>query len=180
MVGLFGGDLTAFLEDCAAAEDDCDVADYAGLSGWAIGIEWTPAQARLRQVFSDDTNFVIFADQFIGVSAVWGADSAAAGKKFDVEEITKALPAEGDYEAIFDIDALNFFDDFFSTTTDLDGPLLAYKFQDEEDEINYEVDSESTVWNYYNDADGVKTEVTWAGAAQLTAAAGAVAVALLF
>ena len=180
MVGLYGGDLTAFLEDCAAAEDDCDVADYAGLSGWAIGVEWTPAQARLRQATADDVNTVIFADQFIGVSAVWGAYSAAAGKKFDVEEITKALPGEGDYEAIFDIDALNFFDDFFSTTTDLDGPLLAYKFQDEEDEINYEVDSESTVWNYYNDADGVKTEVTWAGAAQLTAAAGAVAVALLF
>ena len=82
---------------------------------------------------------------------------------------------------MFDEDALNYFDDFFSPTTDLDGPLLAYKFQDEEDEIYYEVDSESTVWNYYNlGEDGVKTEVTWAGAAQLTAAAGAVAVALLF
>ena len=78
----------------------------------------------------------------------------------------------------------DFFATFLGLTTDpLDGPLLAYKFQDEEDEIYYEVDSESTVWNYYGAelfADGVKTEVTWAGAAQLTAAAGAVAVALLF
>ena len=75
----------------------------------------------------------------------------------------------------------DFFASFYGKITDpFDGPLLAYKFQDEEDEIYYEVDSESTVWNYYNDEDGVKTEVTWAGAAQLTAAAGAVAVALLF
>ena len=74
MVGLYGGDLTAFLEDCAAAEDedDCDVADYAGLTGWAIGIEWTPDQARLRQATEDDTNTVIFADQFIGARAYWG------------------------------------------------------------------------------------------------------------
>ena len=72
MVGLYGGDLTAFLEDCAAAEDDCDVADYAGLTGWAIGVEWTPDQARLRQAEEDDVNIVIFADQFIGVAAVWG------------------------------------------------------------------------------------------------------------
>ena len=57
---------------------------------------------------------------------------------------------------------------------------MSFKLQDEEEDIYYEVGSESTVWNYYNDADGEKTEVTWAGAAQLTAAAGAVAVALLF
>ena len=72
MVGLYGGDLTAFLEDCAAAEDDCDVADYAGLTGWAIGVEWTPDQARLRQATSGDVNIVIFADQFIGARAYWG------------------------------------------------------------------------------------------------------------
>ena len=100
--------------------------------------------------------------------------------KFDVEEITATLPAEEEMAFIFDLDKENFFDSFWSPDLDVYGPLLAYKFQDEEDEIYYEVDSESTVWNYYNDADGVKTEVTWAGAAQLTAAAGAVAVALLF
>ena len=62
----------------------------------------------------------------------------------------------------------------------LDGPQYAVYFQDEADEIYYEVDSTSTVWAYLANADGVDTEVTWAGAAQLTAAAGAVAVALLF
>ena len=77
LVGLFGGDLTAFLEDCAAAGDDCDVADYAGLSGWAIGIEMTPDQARLRQATEGDTNIVIFADQFIGLKVYWYSDTNA-------------------------------------------------------------------------------------------------------
>ena len=77
MVGLYGGDLTAFLEDCAAAEDDCDVADYAGLTGWAIGVEWTPDQARLRQATEGDTNIVIFADQFIGLMVYWYQDTNA-------------------------------------------------------------------------------------------------------
>ena len=79
MVGLFGGDLTAFLEDCAAAEDDCDVAEYAGLSGWAIGIEMTPDQARLRQATEGDKNRVIFADQFIGLKVYWYSDTSANG-----------------------------------------------------------------------------------------------------
>ena len=74
----------------------------------------------------------------------------------------------------------DFFEPFWFWPTDLDGPLVSFKLQDEEEDIYYEVGSESTVWNYYNEADGEKTEVTWAGAAQLTAAAGAVAVALLF
>ena len=74
MVGLYGGDLTAFLEDCAAAEDDCDVADYAGLTGWAIGVEWTPVACTMDCLDkkSEDVNNVIFADEFIGVAAVWG------------------------------------------------------------------------------------------------------------
>ena len=94
MVGLFGGDLTAFLEDCAA-EETCDEADYAGLSGWAIGIEWTPAQARLRQATADDMNVVIFEDRLIGSFALWTeALSCALGVKFDVVEITANLPLE--------------------------------------------------------------------------------------
>ena len=50
LVGLFGADLTDFLDACATA-DDCDETDYDDFSGWAIGVEWTPAAAaagRLR------------------------------------------------------------------------------------------------------------------------------------
>ena len=73
MVGLFGGDLTAFLEDCAAAEDDCDVAEYAGLSGWAIGVEWTPVACTMDCLDnkSEDSNYVIFEDRLIGSLLIW-------------------------------------------------------------------------------------------------------------
>ena len=75
LVGLFGGDLSGFLEDCAAAEEgDCDEADYAGLSGWAFGIEWTPAEAeaiRLRQANDGDVNTLVFADRLIAAAIGW-------------------------------------------------------------------------------------------------------------
>ena len=80
-----------------------------------------------------------------------------------------------------DAEVTEAFDGFWGdVSVGLDGPQYAVYFQDEADEIYYEVDSESTVWAYFGFAGGVETEVTWAGAAQLTAAAGAVAVALLF
>ena len=70
-------------------------------------------------------------------------------------------------------------------TQDLEDPSNAIRFQDSHNvpqELYYkEVGDVSTIWNYFNSfTDGVSTEVTWSGAAQLTAAAGAVAVALLF
>jgi hypothetical protein len=40
--GLFGADLTKFNEDCAALTA-CKVDDYATYSGWAVGVNWTPA-----------------------------------------------------------------------------------------------------------------------------------------
>ena len=45
-VGLFGADLTEFLADCATS-DDCDEADYDNYSGWAIGVDWTVASAKV-------------------------------------------------------------------------------------------------------------------------------------
>ena len=48
-VGLFGADLTDFLDGCAIATEECDVTEYENFSGWAIGIEWTAATVRLRQ-----------------------------------------------------------------------------------------------------------------------------------
>ena len=80
----------------------------------------------------------------------------------------------------------NSFEGFWGAgaTQKLDAPSNAFRFQDsynEPEELYLEVGDVSTIWNYFNDfTGGVSTEVTWSGAAQLTAAAGAVAVALLF
>lgn len=41
-VGLFGYDLTDFLDECATleADEDCTVADYDAYTGWAVGVNW--------------------------------------------------------------------------------------------------------------------------------------------
>ena len=180
-VGLFGGDLTAFLADCTAATDDCDPAEYDGFSGWAFGVEWAPAEAagRLRQATAADINTLVFADRLIAAQVTWvDGDNELITSDVDVDEITDAAPAADD---IADIENTDTFDGFWGdVTVGLDGPQYAVHFQEEGDDIYYEIDSESTVWAYLANAAGVETEVTWAGAAQLTAAAGAVAVALLF
>ena len=179
-VGLFGGDLTSFLDDCAAATDDCDVADYDGYSGWAFGIEWTPATAaaRLRQATAGDINTLVFEDRSIAAQVTWvDGDNTLITSDVDVTVAADA-PAAGD---IADIENTDTFDGFWGdVSVGIAGPQYAVYFQEEGADIYYEVDSESTVWAYLANAAGESTDVTWAGAAQLTAAAGAVAVALLF
>jgi hypothetical protein len=181
-VGLFGGDLTAFLADCTAATDDCDPAEYDGFSGWAFGVEWAPAEAadtRLRQATAADINTLVFADRLIAAQVTWvDGENVLITSDVDVEEITDAAPEADDIADTEVTDAFNRF--WGDVTVGLDGPQYAVHFQEEGDDIYYEIDSESTVWAYLANAAGESTDVTWAGAAQLTAAAGAVAVALLF
>ena len=188
-VGLFGADLTDFLEACVTS-DDCDDTDYDAYSGWAFGVEWTPAVVpdapgpapsgdRLRQATAGAINTLVFEDRAIAVQVTWDGEgnNVIEADVSDVEEITDAAPAADDIDG----ESKEPFAGFFTgELSDLDGPQYAVRFQEDEDEIYYEVDSTSTVWAYLANAAGVDTEVTWAGAAQLTAAAGAVAVALLF
>ena len=115
----------------------------------------------------------------IAAQVTWvdDGDNELITSDVDVDEITDAAPAAAD---IADLEVTDAFDGFWGDVSNgLDGQYAAY-FQDEADEIYYEVDSTSTVWTYFANGGGVDTEVTWAGAAQLTAAAGAVAVVLLF
>ena len=185
-VGLFGADLTDFLDACVTA-DDCDEADYDAYSGWAFGVVWAPGKAeaadpgtsRLRQATAGAINTLVFEDRAIAVQVTWDGEgnNVIEADVSDVEEITDAAPAADDIDG----ESKEPFAGFFTAeASDLDGPQYAVRFQGAEDEIIYEVDSTSTVWAYLANAAGVDTEVTWAGAAQLTAAAGAVAVALLF
>ena len=48
-VGLFGFDLTDFLDECATLEEaeDCTVADYDAYNGWAVGVNWAGTIAGL-------------------------------------------------------------------------------------------------------------------------------------
>ena len=131
--------------------------------------------ARLRQALSGAANVAGFADKEVNVAVTWGADAN-----------------NPNYLVTNEVLVTDSFEGFWGELSDVDGPQYAVYFQDTADDIYYEVGSTSTVWTFFlsgagrlraaytEPATAVETEVTWAGAAQLTAAAGAVAVALLF
>lgn len=78
-------------------------------------------------------------------------------------------------------DELDPFENWFGEIKDLtDQEQLMVHFQSSDDEIYYEVDSEATLWVHMDNAGGVATDVTFAGAATLTAAAGAILASLIF
>ena len=61
-----------------------------------------------------------------------------------------------------------------------DQEQYAITFQDDEADVYYEVGDTDTLWVHKDFAGGVDTEVTWGGAAQLTAAASVIVASLLF
>lgn len=56
-VGLFGFDLTDFLDECATleADEECTVADYDAYTGWAVGVNWDGE-------ISNDVDGVVFTE----------------------------------------------------------------------------------------------------------------------
>ena len=69
-------------------------------------------------------------------------------------------------------DELDPFENWFGELKDItDQEQLIVHFQSSDDEIYYEVDSEATLWVHMDNEGGVATDVTFAGAATLTAAA---------
>ena len=86
----------------------------------------------------------------------------------------------------FDIDGetqdeLDPFENWFGEIKDItDQEQFLVHFQSSDDEIYYEVDSEATLWAHMDNEGGVATDVTFAGAATLTAAAGAILASLIF
>ena len=87
-----------------------------------------------------------------------------------------------DYEFTADTqDELDPFANWFGELKDItDQEQFVVHFQSSDDEIYYEVDSEATLWVHMDNAGGVATDVTFAGAATLTAAAGAILASLIF
>jgi hypothetical protein len=61
-VGLFGADLTDFLDNCATATTNCDVEDYADYNGWAVGVQWVPSVKAGEEPVADDASLIAFVD----------------------------------------------------------------------------------------------------------------------
>ena len=172
--GLAGFDLTDFLANCAKATENCDVADYEKYNGWARGIEWTAS----AEPGSADT--VVFEDTKVLVYVMWGygalsGEVTADDVPEDFLDGDFTFKQEGPDETPFD-------GAWTGEATSVDEEFIAYaiSFQKEDDDPYYDYEVTTTVWNHSNFSDGEATEVTWNGAAQLSAAAGAIIAALLF
>ena len=177
--GLFGNDLTDFLDNCATATANCDVEDYADYNGWAVGIEFVPSSVAAEQPADTDISMIALVDGKYAKTAIrltWGttANAIKTGTYSKTEEAK--VPTNGDITASTKV---GYFENWSGSLTTNVKAQLIFTFQEAEDEDALQVGDESEVWVHYADADGVKSTVEWGGAAQLTAAAGAIAIALL-
>ena len=124
---------------------------------------------------------VIFEDQSLLVGVVWKtADNLLYSSTFDVD-VADDAPQYGALDLETDMDLLNPFTNWSGERVPREDKLqYSIHFQDSTADIYYEVDSEATLWAHFMCMDGVATDVTFAGAATLTAAAGAILASLIF
>lgn len=61
-IGLFGIDLTPFLDSCAVATDNCDATEYDGYNGWGIGVCWSKGTGTIADADFDQTLIVDSSD----------------------------------------------------------------------------------------------------------------------
>jgi len=92
-VGLFGADLTSFLDACTAAADTdiCDVTDYDTYNGWGIGVNWS-SSATVAPGLVDG---IVLATSLWSAQVTWDATAnvVKAGKVASVAEDAPVAPA---------------------------------------------------------------------------------------
>ena len=175
-IGLFGYDLTDFLDECATleADEDCKVADYDAYTGWAVGVDWTGVE--------DNTiDGVVFTDSLWSVQVTWD-DTTNVVKSAIVDEVSATSPL--DTEAT-DLEAA--VDGFAAWGADAGatGEQFAFSFFEDDNEFYFEAEDITSIWATAGAiaaaADNVETaEFAFVGAASLTAATSVIVASLLF
>ena len=117
-----------------------------------------------------------FVDGKLALQLTWGTTANAIATGTYTKDNSATVPVAADLTLSTKV---GYFENWSGSLTTNVKAQLAFTFQETEDEDALQVEDESDVWVYYADKDGVKSTVTWGGAAQLTAAAGAIAIALL-
>lgn len=175
-VGLFGWDLTTFLDECATLEvdDGCTVADYDAYSGWAVGVNWEGTEAY-------PIDGVVFTDSLWAVQCTWDADTNVinSGKATEV-----AADAPTDDDITDDAEAV---DGFAAWGADAGktGAQFAFSFFEDGDDFYFEAEDTTSIWAtagaIATAAGNVETaEFAFVGAASLTAATSVIVASLLF
>jgi hypothetical protein len=180
-VGLFGTDLAAFQDACAAVADTavCDPADYAAYTGWGVGVNWETS-ADVTDALVDG---VVFATSLWSVQVEWDTTTnvVSAGEVAGVSATTPTTAAD-----VTSDDAADPFAAWGSTATDVSGPQFAFSFFEDGTDFYFEAGDLETIWTTWGSVaslggDNVENvDFELVGAASLTAATSVIVAALLF
>ncbi len=178
-VGLFGTDLTAFLDACTAAADTtiCDPADYAAYTGWGVGVCWSTS----ADVTDGLVDGVVFATSLWSVQVEWDTTTNVV-EAGEVASVAADEPT--DSAAVTADDAIDPFAAWGSSASDISGPQFAYSLFEDGDDFYFEAGETESIWTTFGSVTGVAGNVEnadfeFVGAASLTAATSIIAAALL-
>ena len=175
-VGLFGYDLTDFLDECATLEetDECTVADYDAYTGWAVGVNWDGVE-------DNAIDGVVFTDSLWSVQVEWDATTNVITSGV-VDEVSATAPLDTDAA---DLEAAT--DGFAAWGADAGktGAQFAFSFFENDDDFYFEAEDTTSIWATAGAVTGatgnVETaEFAFVGAASLTAATSVIVASLLF
>ena len=175
-VGLFGYDLTDFLDECATleADGDCTVADYDVYTGWAVGVNWDGTEANA-------IDGVVFTDSLWSVQVEWDATTNVVESAI-VDKVSATSPLDteaADLEAAVDGFAA------WGADAGKTGAQFAFSFFEDDTDFYFEAEDTTSIWataGAIAAATGnVETaEFAFVGAASLTAATSVIVASLLF
>jgi len=175
-VGLFGYDLTDFLDECATLEEteECTVADYDAYTGWAVGVNW-------EGVEDNAIDGVVFTESLWSCQVEWDATTNVIESAI-VDEVSATAPLDTDAA---DLEAA--VDGFAAWGADAGatGEQFAFSFFEDEDDFYFEAEDVISIWAtagaVASAAGNVETaEFVLVGAASLTAATSVIVASLLF
>ena len=175
-IGLFGYDLTDFLDECATleADEDCTVADYDAYTGWAVGVNWDGTEVNA-------IDGVVFTDSLWSVQVAWDAETNIVLSAI-VDEVSATAPLETDAA---DLEAAT--DGFAAWGADAGktGAQFAFSFFEDDTDFYFEAEDTTSIWATAGAITGatgnVETaEFAFVGAASLTAATSVIVASLLF
>ena len=175
-VGLFGYDLTDFLDECATleADEDCTVADYDAYTGWAVGVNWDGTKANA-------IDGVVFTDSLWSVQVKWDtATNVITSAIVDKVSATSPLLSEAaDLEASVDGFAA------WGADAGKTGAQFAFSFFENDADFYFEAEDTTSIWATAGAIAAATgnvetTEFAFVGAASLTAATSVIVASLLF
>lgn len=175
-VGLFGYELTDFLEECATLEetDECTVADYDAYTGWAVGVNWEGTTLNA-------IDGVVFSESLWSVQVEWEGDTTNVVTSGKVDSVAVDAPTDADATLTAAVDGF----EAWGADAGMNDEQFTFCFFEDEDDFYLEAEDEISIWATFGAVAAVDGNVetgafVLVGAASLTAATSVIVASLLF